>query len=133
MKTQIIDGTIRCPKCLSVFEVEQHKSSGAAYAKHWRKLPKFHIQFLSWWLSNEELRWKDLTKAYLRERFKTETKHGVGENPFNARISELKANELVIEGRRNIMVDGKTITTPTYKMDVGLVSKIISSGGKIRP
>lgn len=88
---------------------------GAGYALKRRKLSDWHVKFLSWWISSP-LVGRALTKEDLKSGYKY-----VDMDAINARISELKAWDLVRVGEK-----------ARYSLNLPDVLFVLNNGGSLQ-
>jgi hypothetical protein len=134
MRVVVTDGAVTCPDCSSWFEVAQHQSVGASYAKKWWRITKFHIVFLSWW-RNSTYKKGSYEKITLREAFKKATGFHVSDDAFNARVSELVgagtayAEPLVFKTLGDKASPRVTSSAPTYYLNPKRVDRVLELEG----
>src|SRR6185312_3708488 len=107
-----------CPSCHYKFDAKR-SNYGAAYALEQTKLSKKQFEILSWWISSDYVH-QSLTKEQLLNRAKLDGLF-ISIDAINARISELKALELVIPQPENKYALG----------NLDMISKIINLGGEL--
>jgi len=107
-----------CPECHTEFEAKRN-SYGAAYALEQRKLTGKQFEILTWWISSSYVH-ESLTKEQIINRAKLDGLF-ISIDAINARISELKALELVIPQPENKYGLG----------NLDKITKIINLGGEL--
>lgn len=142
-RVMIVDGMVTCPQCECAFKVAQNKSVGAQYAKDWDSISEKHKNFLLWWISSEERRYKEFEKSELLEGFKHETGLPMSEDGFNARMSEmLSAGTLygdpLVTRTKNVKDfnyhtrSANTTGIPLYRLNVQRVKQVLNNQGRLR-
>lgn len=119
-------GNVRCPQCSSVFNIKQHTSNGAAYARKMKRLPPSGLKILTWWLASSYIH-QSLTKQFLRGKLRGKTSVG---SPFDARISELKNWNVLNTSYHKRVKSGKVSLVPTYQLNITKAKKILEAGGR---
>ena len=102
---------------------------GAAYMHERKNIGLTNIKITSAWYSDSEMRQNKYTKYELRDEL---AKRGIkiGENPINARVSELVAVGIV-KSTKHERIGHNTITKPAYYLDICRAEKILNAGGQI--
>lgn len=101
--------------------VHRAKGSGASYVKHWTKLPPTLLKMLTTWRKSgffEAL----FSKPELRDYLANEGCI-VGQDPINARVSELLGLNLVVME----LVKNK----PKYRLHIDRVNLILANHGRL--
>ena len=122
-------GKIKCPHCSTAFPVIQHKSYGAAVAKLWNTVPKFHRAFLTWWYSRQVTdktkEW--YTKVEIHKLFCEESGHTINLNNFGDRLSGIKGMKYsILDIRKGMKSNNNNVSVDQYRLDTVKITKLMN-------
>jgi hypothetical protein len=129
--SEIKDGKVICPSCNTKFPVLQHRSYGAAIAKKWNTVPKFHRKFLSWWyqyqLSNVN-RKEWYSKVEIHDIFCKETGNTINLNNFGDRLSGIKGMKYqVLEVNKGLRRAKNNVSADEYHLNIKKMPLLIQN------